>query len=165
MGRDKDKPTQYTSSSSMPTNQEKSIEYLRKRQYDYKANANLVLSQQNRSKTNEPTGEPEPLKVGELRTFGDLAQRTQAPIQKKKKKPVEKKKKKIEEEHRDILHSTEDMFDQRYHPKTEETSAASSTTPFVATPSTASVPPVSSGGFGTGLSGFGFGGKFKEILF
>ena len=103
-------------------------------QYEYRANSNLVLTVENRTRTNEPTGEPETL-AGRINpgTFGDRARPDAVPRELqdrlerlKKRKRSEKGGKNIKRKHRKaagILSIDADIYE-GYRPKTKETQAA-----------------------------------------
>lgn len=107
----------------------------RLKQYEYRANSNLVLTAENRSaRTNEATGEPETLwgrikqKDWGTRVTRERPQDLEDKLERlKKKKAARAKKGTLERKDRggpaDVLKAT-DQFSDTYRPKTKETKAA-----------------------------------------
>ena len=100
----------------------------RLRQYEYRANSNLVLtSEHNRPRNDEPSGEPETLKdkLGETR-FGDRVHFSKPDIADagKKRKPSESGpgSKRTKKESETVLGLAEDL--DSYRPRSKETRAA-----------------------------------------
>lgn len=121
-------------------------EHARNRQYEYKANANLVLTAERdkRRDTSEPTGEVESLHGRMTFRMGDKTnQGVKAPeLQEKMKKAAEKRERQVKEDRAgekekakkqkvfkagkgaSILTETDDMDSINYRPKTKESAAA-----------------------------------------
>jgi len=108
-------------------------EYARFGQYEYRSNANLVLTAENRQRVVESTGEPETLS-GRIRpnTFGDRARAEKVPgALRKRLEKIQRKRQRSEKEtgvkrakrgKEDVL-SLVDIYE-GYRPKTRETQAA-----------------------------------------
>lgn len=108
-------------------------EYSKFGQYEYRSNANLVLTAENRQRVSEPTGEPETLS-GRIRpnTFGDRARPDKVPGELRKRlEKIHSKRKRSDKDStarrpkqgkEDVL-SVLDIYE-GYRPKTRETQAA-----------------------------------------
>eukprot|EP00871_Galdieria_phlegrea_P002639 jgi/Galph1/3376/GphlegSOOS_G2035.1 len=119
-------------------------ELSRLKQYDYAANANLVLAQTERRRRDpsEPTGEVEPLKVSELKgRMGDKVSRSRPPeleerlerLQKNKKKQTggifasrksKRESKNLTGDYRDVIAAANDLELGVYRPTTSQTRIA-----------------------------------------